>query len=68
MLTSKIPDQMKIRSLKPSDLVEAGIVSRRIAYEIYKGSTKLRLSTLAELCRLFGVRFLDDLIEYTPDK
>ena len=67
MITSKIPEQMRKRNLKPSDLVDAGIVSRRIAYEIYKGSTKLRLSTLAKLCRLFGVRFLDDLIEYTPD-
>ena len=67
MLKSKVPQEMEKRNLKPSDLVDAGIVSRRIAYEIYKGSTKLRLSTLAELCRLFGVRFLDDLIEYTPD-
>ena len=67
MLKSKVPQEMEKRDLKPSDLVDAGIVSRRIAYEIYKGSTKLRLSTLAELCRLFGGRFLDDLIEYTPD-
>ena len=67
MLTSKIPTEMNKRGLKPTDLVDAGVVSQRIAYEIYKGSTKLRLSTLAELCRLFGVRFLDDLIEYTPD-
>ena len=67
MLTSNIPNEMNTRGLKPADLVDAGVVSQRIAYEIYKGSTKLRLSTLAELCRLFEVQFLDDLISFNPD-
>ena len=53
--------------MKPQDLVEAGVVSPRIAREIYKGSTKLRLHTLEELCKLFDVRFLDDLISYSKD-
>ena len=53
--------------MKPKDLVDAGIVSQRSAYKIYDGSTALRLQTLAQLCQLFGVRFLDDLIEYEPD-
>ena len=67
MLKSNIPQEMQKRNMKPQDLIDGGICSQRIAYEIYKGSTKLRLSTLAELCRLFEVQFLDDLIEYTPD-
>ena len=67
MLTSRIPDEMNKRNMKPADLVEAGIVSPRIAYSIYRGSTKLRLATLAKLCQLFGVQFLDDLIKYEPE-
>ena len=54
---------MNKRGMKPKDLVDAGIVSQRIAYEIYNGTTKLRVHTLAKLCKLFGVQFLDDLIE-----
>ena len=67
MLKSKIPEQMEMRNMTAQDLVSAGVVSPRIAREIFKGSTKLRLSTLEELCKLFDVRFLDDLISYLPD-
>ena len=67
MLTSNIPNEMKKRGMKPQDLVEAGIVSQRIAYNIYYGATNLRLHTLAQLCKLFEVQFLDDLIALDPD-
>ena len=64
MLKSRIPKEMKKRGLKPQDLVRAGVVTPRIAREIYyEGSVKLRLSTLAKLCELMDVKFLDDLME-----
>ena len=68
MLVSKIPQEMDKRGLKPADLVEAGIVSQRSAYKIYSGDTSLRLHTLGQLCKWLGVRFLDDLVEFTPDE
>ena len=68
MLKSNVPLEMEKRNMKPQDLVDAGVVSPRIAREIYKGSTKLRLHTLEELCKLFDVKFLDDLISYLPDQ
>ena len=58
---------MDKRGLKPQDLVRAGIVSPRIAREIYGGTVKLRLRTLAKLCDLMDVKFLDDLMEYKPE-
>ena len=68
MLKSNIPNEMKKRGMTAQDLVDANVVSLRIAYEISKGSTKLRLSTLEELCKLFEVTFLDDLISFLPDQ
>ena len=68
MLTSKIPKQMEMRGLKPTDLVEAGVASQGLAYKIYNGDTNLTLKTLAKLCQLFGVQFLDDLIAFDPDQ
>ena len=67
MLKSNIPNEMNKRGLTPKDLVEAGVASQGLAYKIYNGDTSLTLNTLERLCRLFEVRFLDDLVEYTPD-
>jgi len=68
MLKSKIPLELKKRGLAAQDIADAGIVSRRIAFQIANGSVSIRLSTLAKLCDFFEVRFLDDLIEYVPEK
>ena len=67
MLKSNIPQEMNKRGMKPRDLVESGVASQGLAYKIYKGDTNLTLKTLARLCQLFGVQFLDDLIEYKPE-
>ena len=66
MLKSRVPIEMNKRDMKPGDLVDAGI-SQGLAYKIYSGDTRLTLSTLEKLCNLLDAKFLDDLIEYTPD-
>ena len=59
---------MKKRDMKAQDLIDTGIVSHRIAYNIAGGATNITLNTLAKLCRLFEVRFLDDLVAYDPEQ
>ena len=58
---------MQKRNLTPNDLAELTGMSTRTAYRLQNGTTNIRLTTLAMLCQLFDVRFLDDLVAYEPE-
>jgi len=67
MLKSNIPMEMKKRNMTPVQLSEITGMSTRTAYRLWKGDVNITLNTLAMLCQLFNVQFLDDLVKYTPD-